>query len=439
MQDLKKMLQEAILAAKNGVFGSAVIERSEKKATPRAFGEAFGDFHEAKEDAEMAEVVCEREKRERYLSKFQGCLVGGAAGDALGFAVEFMSRESMIAKYGSGGIRCYAYPKGRPPAPISDDTQMTLFTAAGILEGSTRGSLRGVAGPACNYAHRAYLDWLKTQEPEFDGNPGSTWLLAVPELHVLRAPGRTCLSTLRSGRVGTMEEPVNDSKGCGGVMRVAPWGLFVRGDFGDDAVREGAAIAAVTHGHPLGWIPAGVLCYIVNRCCFGVSEGCDHPALELRRIVGECVERLPAWFPEQKEYAGEMADLLRQALLCAADGASDSESIARLGQGWVGEEALAIAVYAAVRHADDFSGAIIAAANHDGDSDSTAAICGNIVGALLGYGAIDEEWTRDLELHGLIMEVAKDLCDDCPMDEYGHYRDEEWLAKYGGSVRGRWP
>ena len=181
---------------------------------------------------------------------------------------------------------------------------------------------------------------------------------------------------------------------------------------------------------------SGALCYVVHRCCYGVPENSDNPAIELRRIVAECIEKLPYWFPEQSSYACEMADLLRQALLYAENGDTDSLNIRRLGQGWVGEEALAIAVYAAARHAGNFSEVIIAAANHDGDSNSTAAICGNIVGALLGYSAISEEWTYDLELHDLILEIAKDLCDDYPIDEYGHYRDEKWLAKYGGSSAG---
>ncbi len=52
----------------------------------------------------------ERKKRGRSLSKFQYRLVGGAAGDTLGFTVEFMSGGSIIAaiaieKYSSDGIR----------------------------------------------------------------------------------------------------------------------------------------------------------------------------------------------------------------------------------------------------------------------------------------------------------------------------------------------
>ena len=120
-------------------------------------------------------------------------------------------------------------------------------------------------------------------------------------------------------------------------------------------------------------------------------------------------------------YAGELA--LRACEL-ARGGSPDPDCIARIGQGWVGEEALAIAVLSAARHAGDFGAAIRSAANHSGDSDSTASICGNIVGAATGLSAIGEEWTRGPELCDVIMEVARDLCDDCPMEKWEPYRDE---------------
>lgn len=70
---------------------------------------------------------------------------------------------------------------------------------------------------------------------------------------------------------------------------------------------------------------------------------------------------------------------------------------------------LAIAIYCSLRYKDDFSSGIIAAVNHDGDSDSTGAITGNILGALVGYDAIEEKWKQNLELADIILEMA----DDC--------------------------
>ena len=84
------------------------------------------------------------------------------------------------------------------------------------------------------------------------------------------------------------------------------------------------------------------------------------------------------------------------------------EAIARLGQGWVAEEALAIGVYCALT-ASEFPSAVLSAVNHDGDSDSTGAIAGHLLGALWGQEAIPAGWLDDLELREVIAAVADDL------------------------------
>jgi ADP-ribosylglycohydrolase len=67
----------------------------------------------------------------RNIDKFRGCLAGGAVGDALGYAVEFMSESEIFGAYGPRGITEYELQGG--VAQISDDTQMTLFTLNGLL------------------------------------------------------------------------------------------------------------------------------------------------------------------------------------------------------------------------------------------------------------------------------------------------------------------
>ena len=49
--------------------------------------------------------------------------------------------------------------------------------------------------------------------------------------------------------------------------------------------------------------------------------------------------------------------------------------------------------------------------NHNGDSDSTGAVCGNILGAYIGYNAVPKKYKERLELHDLIVKVADHLCD----------------------------
>ena len=95
----------------------------------------------------------------------------------------------------------------------------------------------------------------------------------------------------------------------------------------------------------------------------------------------------------------------------AAGNNSDLEAIEQIGEGCVAEETLAIAVYCALRHKDDFAAGIRAAVNHSGDSDSTGAIAGNILGTHLGYSKIPHEFIDDLELLDVLSMLAADLND----------------------------
>ena len=101
------------------------------------------------------------------------------------------------------------------------------------------------------------------------------------------------------------------------------------------------------------------------------------------------------------------------------------EAIKHIGEGWVGEEALGIAVYSALKYPDDFRRAVIAAVNHDGDSDSTGAITGNILGAYLGLSRIPPEWVEVIELKDVLIQIADDLL-------VGYREDEEWWDRYPG-------
>lgn len=90
----------------------------------------------------------------------------------------------------------------------------------------------------------------------------------------------------------------------------------------------------------------------------------------------------------------ELESVLNLAVALSENVESDLDNIHRLGAGWVAEETLAIAIYCVLRHQDNFSAGIIAAVNHAGDSDSTGAVTGNILGALLGCEAIDGKWKK---------------------------------------------
>jgi ADP-ribosylglycohydrolase len=381
-------------------------------------------------------------REEALLDKFRGCLVAGAAGDALGYPVEFMSATQIRAVRGPDGIHALPHDPQTGLALVSDDTQMTLFTAAGILVGAMRHHLDGVAASPDYYVWRSYLDWLHTQEPEGPAGPHESWLADVEALRGRRAPGRTCLAALEYGRAGSIDEPLNDSKGCGGIMRVAPVALLFGAERDgwadgvgalDDAALLGADVAAVTHGDPLGYIPAAAAAYLVHRCAYEMRPREGERQARLMRMVDECRERLSAWFPRQVSATHTVSDLLRQAMGLAGRDVPDKEAARELGEGWVAEETLAIAVCSCLRHADDVPAALAAAVGHDGDSDSCGAVAGNIMGAMHGMSGIDPAWLQDLELEDVTIAVADDLA-DAAAGRWDVATTERLAARYPGGL-----
>lgn len=377
----------------------------------------------------------------KLLNKIQGSLIGGAAGDALGYTVEFMSIDEIFKRFGSTGIQEYELDKTTGKALISDDTQMSLFTANGLLIYDTR----PLANRPLYYVRGAYQDWLKTQEMTFEeakviprgyGNGSAwiqSWLCDVPELYSRRAPGNTCISALQHQKYmypndlphDYIVNPQNNSKGCGGIMRVAPLGLFMDPKNIEDMDLEAAQIAAITHGNSLGYMPAAVLAHIVNKCVL------DDTGIELKEIIVEARETVASIFKEDT-HIKELTNIIDLAIQLSDNDESDLNNIIQIGEGWVAEETLGVAIYCSLRHKDDFSAAIISAVNHSGDSDSTGAVTGNILGAFLGFDAIEEKWKKDLELYDVILEMASDLHRRAPHGE-GVLPGEMFLNEKGGA------
>ena len=330
--------------------------------------------------------------------RIRGCLLGGAVGDAVGAPAEFMTLAQIRQRYGPGGIDGMAFAYGRTGA-FTDDTQMTLFTAEGLIRAAIRGRERGICHPPSVVDH-AYARWLTTQgqrstrwKPASEGEPDG-WLVKVPGLHARRAPGDTCLSALLGDRQGSIEgEPLNNSKGCGGVMRVAPAGLFAL--WNGSPFEHGAQIAALTHSHPSGYLSAGALAELLFQIVWR-DEPLEHAlALTRARLESE---------PKHEETSA----LLDRVVALAAAGPPAAEVVESLGGGWVGEEALAIAVYCALV-APNYRDGVLLASNHSGDSDSTAAITGNILAAIHGSRAIPTSWLASLEIRETVEEVIDDF------------------------------
>ena len=389
------------------------------------------------------------DKAKRVPDSIRGCLMAGAAGDALGYEVEFMSRRSILSRFGENGITKFAFDRNGK-ALISDDTQMTLFTANGMLMGLTRGYMRGIGGRPEKYVDIAYLDWYYTQTGKKremlidDWHP--TWLRDLPEMAHLRAPGNTCLSACESLFRG--EKVQNNSKGCGGIMRVAPMALLDAGYASrnensysiEELAEAGGEIAEVTHKHPLGFLPASLLTVLLYKVIPMTAKQVQE---EIDSIVADTVNILDRIY--QGKYDADkryLKELTMKAVQLAHTDISDADAIRQLGEGWVAEETWAIALYCAIRHIDSVEDAIIASVNHDGDSDSTGSVCGNIMGAIYGYEHIKErnifcpegeKFENVLELSEIILALADDLSTGCIISEYDTIDTPEkrqWYERY---------
>jgi ADP-ribosylglycohydrolase len=319
----------------------------------------------------------------RLRDRARGCLLGGAIGDALGGPVEFLPLDVIRDRYGLGVDL-------DDPGLITDDTQMTLFTADGLI----RAAVSGDADPR-PHLWRAYQRWLSTQGPVDPVPQTDDWLLGHRRLWAARAPGSTCVSAIRQGRPGRTDEAINHSKGCGGVMRAAPAGFVPEAKA---AYRTGCELAALTHGHPSGWIAGGALALLVHLLAMA-----DQPLTVALLEVTHAVAAEPD--------GAEVRDALAAAVDAARRAPGDTAMLTSLGEGWVAEEALAIAGYAVLSHANGIVAGLRLAVEHGGDSDSTGAIAGNIYGAMLGTAALPVDWLARVELADLIGTVADDLVD----------------------------
>lgn len=369
--------------------------------------------------------------------RIRGSLIGGAIGDALGYPVEFMSRQSILKKFGNSGIKSFNISEPNGCAVISDDTQMTLFTATGLLFGitTTRWFKHEKQRFLSSYVREAYKEWYQTQMGGIGCKRSRLcWIRDIAELNVCRAPGNTCMSALAD------PDSTNNSKGCGGIMRVAPVAMFIASEIsrGQEiwAVRDvqilAAECAAITHKHPMGYICAAVFADILFQilmCNDSISVGL------LKDFIEDALLRSSEIFTKDKE-RNECENLKKQidnAISLSLYGVPSSEAIRELGEGWTGDEALAISLFCTLRCLNNFHAALICAVNHDGDSDSTGAICGNLMGAIVGKEVFSFPDLHKLELKNLLLAIADDIAKGCSIDVYNSSlseEDKQWEQRY---------
>jgi ADP-ribosylglycohydrolase len=349
-----------------------------------------------------------------YASRIHGCLLGGALGDSLGYSVESQDMAEIRARFGPEGLQDVAALNGG--AHFSDATQLTLYTVDGLLE-ALEWANSGVGADTNACLWLAYLRWLATQGvpvPESTPFQPPRWIDSHDVLKHRRAPGTACLSGLATGDMGTFYRPVNpDSKGCGTVIRSAPFGL-VPYISAAAVYKLSADAASLTHGHPAARQSAGVFSLLIHALASGRG---------LREAAEAALGQLDADFLHKGEAPDpDLVARFEAALRVSAEGRllAPGELAGELGEGWVAEEALAVALYAVLATepvaaaaagapAAHFQAALAVAVNHGGDSGSTASIAGNILGTYYGEECLPADWLEALEAPGVIRGMASRL------------------------------
>ncbi len=348
----------------------------------------------------------------RTQNYFRGCLLGGAIGDAYGAPTKLMKHELIAHYYSENSLSQFIGEKEK--ATITDDTQLTVFTAEGLIRSRVRAEQKKIAltkRDTSVLVFRAYLRWLYTQglrTPNWKDSSYDGWLVKLKKFHGYKDPGLTCITALGKGIMGTPHKPINQSRRCGTVIRIAPVGLITPEE---DAFEVGKLIGAITHGHPEAYLSAAACASIISY----IMGGC-----ELEEAITKTLAKLRG-----EENAATCIEAIEKALTLYQKGEATREDLESFGDGYMAKDALGMALYCALHYRQDIEKGILFAINQSGNSNTIASIYGNIIGASIGEEQIPKHLLDKLEMLDEIRQLADDLLVE---NQY----DEAFLERYPG-------
>ncbi|PRW64138.1 ADP-ribosylglycohydrolase family protein [Actinopolyspora mortivallis] len=400
-----------------GVASDEDPQREDSPPTAPTSGESAESDNEPTGQYRISEV---------WQGRFTHCVLGCAVGEALGGAVAGDSWQEITDRYGPSGLLEYV-PAGHPSGRIGSETQILLFTLEGMVRAGVARRGTEVDLPT-GYVQHAYQRWLHTQHlswpraaggflsvaPEPDG-----WLVGLRGLFQTRTPGRTMMRTLIAfakgqREMGAPETPETDSDGGTALLRAVPAALWNADQA--ETFRVAAELAGLTHGHPDARLGTASLAVVVSRLLREVP---------LSESVAEALAMV-----ERQEEGERVRSTLATAVDLAEEGPVPPERVTgTFGTGFTAVGALGIGVYSALCARGDFDLGIRTAVNHSGDS----AVCGAVAGGLLAAStpdAVEERWTRELELRETVERMATDAA-----LEFGPAPPEtpEWFERYPAS------
>ena len=349
-------------------------------------------------------------------SKYIGCFLGLAVGDAMGCTVDEMTWEDICENYGPNGL--LGYDLQDEFAEVTSYTQIGAFVANGLLLGVTRGRREEYL----KFITLALREWYKRQHFPRSPDKSWCWVAQKPELRRRRCKDAWMMDALRFDTLGSPEKPINNSDDPGAIAAAAAVALFY-----DPKRMEPMQVGqlalktiAMTHGNPDAYLTGVVLAYALA----GILQEPERP---LQEHFLQAAEVMDNQFRDQFKHAAKVAADVKVAVgLALTDSRMHREDMEKL-QCHTASECLCGAIYASIVCPEDFDSAMILAVNHSGRSAAVGAITGAILGAKLGQEALPEFYLESLEPIEALRQLAQDLAVGSPAT--GLF-DDDWDHKY---------
>ena len=355
---------------------------------------------------------------------YRGCLLGLAIGDAMGYPVDTKNWEQIQEEYGPYGLMGYDLRNGY--AEISSHTQLAAFSCNGLLIGLTRGQVYGKMAPFVRYVAVAQQEWAAGQRRYDQPLRNHCWVFRVSDMRNRHCTDTRMVETLNRGKLGSLEEPVNRYDTPASFASAISAGMFAVTEKlkQQEIDRLGAECVALTHGHPLAFLPGAMAAHLICGCL-------HHPMRPLRLLIKDAMAALQAQF--SREYPREVSQIIaltEQAMSLAEERlVRPNDAMDRLKCDSCAQ-VLAGAIYAALLCEEDFDNAMVIAVNHSGRSAAVGALTGAILGARAGEQALPDFYMDGLYIADALRDLADDLVQGCPMVRGSLLFDGDWESRY---------
>lgn len=342
---------------------------------------------------------------EGMADRIRGCFLGLAVGDALGMPVETMPRKKIIETFGSAGITDYLPPvqtrvtdtAGLPPGSWTDDTQLTLTVARGIM-GAHGFDLRGQAHELVEAWLSSNLGWGKATNSaarqlmrNFYGGTGPYRGYDVP---AAPEPGADC--------------------GNGVAMKVAPLAIWCFAGNGiaetNVFIEQAMRLGLMTHGDPRASFAAIAIGAVVGAA-LDLNNARAKATPETLRSAFWNVTKMFVYGAEER-YADlrPNPEKLSARLKRAKDLMGDPDRLREeIRTGCFALESVPFAIATYLRHPLDFEAAVLEAVNAGGDTDTTASMVGAMAGAASGLAGIPRRLVSGLRDADIVLATANDF------------------------------